>query len=354
MIKANVFMIMPFEDEFFKVYDILKRKFEDVYVITHAGKTDNIQNILVDILSMMREADVVIADLTSNNPNVLYELGVAHALNKKVIIITRDDINELPFDLKSYRAKDYTTHFAKFDELFEFISDSIEGAINGNVKFGNPVSDFLELNPYTNMYPMTVNKKAESQIQERGFLDYLEEINQNSEELTGVITSISTDMRTMSAGIADSSQKIERLKSTGPVNPAILRSQTRIAASYIEEFSKKLRVSNIKIAEKWSDIEFSSSDLIDNKYASTEKNLPSLKGYLLSLHQLNEAIASSNVGVTSMKESAESIIGIEGYLNQAAKFLVADLSEYLSVTEAMQSSISKLLIKGKALFGDFE
>ena len=104
---------MPFEDKFFEVYEMLKRKFEEDFIFSHAGDEDNQQNILKDIIQAIYEADIVIADLTGLNANVFYELGVAHTLNKKVIIITQD-ISSLPFDLKSYRAKEYSTHFVKF------------------------------------------------------------------------------------------------------------------------------------------------------------------------------------------------------------------------------------------------
>ena len=74
-----------------------------------------------DIIEPIYKADVVIADLTGLNPNVMYELGIAHTFNKKTIIITKDDLSKLPFDLKQYRAKDYSIHFKKFAELIEYL-----------------------------------------------------------------------------------------------------------------------------------------------------------------------------------------------------------------------------------------
>ena len=118
MNKTKVFMIMPFEEKFFEVYEMLKREFNEDFVFPHAGDEDNQQNILKDIIQAIYETDIVIADLTGLNANVFYELGVAHTLNKKVIIIT-EDISSLPFDLRSYRAKEYSTHFIKFAELVE-------------------------------------------------------------------------------------------------------------------------------------------------------------------------------------------------------------------------------------------
>ncbi len=47
-------------------------------------------------------AKYIIADLTGRNPNVFYELGIAHALNKKSNPLTQD-LTDVPFDLKHIR-----------------------------------------------------------------------------------------------------------------------------------------------------------------------------------------------------------------------------------------------------------
>src|SRR5437763_2171633 len=48
------------------------------------------------ILKRLEDADIVIADLTANNPNVLFELGYRWAQGKTVVILTRDS------DLKGF------------------------------------------------------------------------------------------------------------------------------------------------------------------------------------------------------------------------------------------------------------
>lgn len=48
------------------------------------------------------EAKVLVAELTSRNPNVFYELGLAHALNKPVVLISASE-DDVPFDLRHIR-----------------------------------------------------------------------------------------------------------------------------------------------------------------------------------------------------------------------------------------------------------
>ena len=135
---------MPFQDPFFEVYEMLKMQFADSFEFTNAADEGNQQNILKDIVQPIYEADVVIADLTGLNPNVMYELGLAHSFNKKTITITQDELSTLPFDLKQYRAKDYSTHFKKFAELLDYLKTNLNGAVDNSVIYGNPVKDFLE------------------------------------------------------------------------------------------------------------------------------------------------------------------------------------------------------------------
>jgi hypothetical protein len=55
-----------------------------------------------DIWERINRARFLIADLTGQNPNVFYELGIAHALGKDVLLLTQD-MAHVPFDLKGLR-----------------------------------------------------------------------------------------------------------------------------------------------------------------------------------------------------------------------------------------------------------
>ncbi len=83
MSKAKVFVIMPFRDEFFEVYEMIKMEFAEKFEFSNAGDEGNQQNILRDIIQPIYESDIILADLTGLNSNVLYELGIAHSFNKK-------------------------------------------------------------------------------------------------------------------------------------------------------------------------------------------------------------------------------------------------------------------------------
>lgn len=66
--------------------------------------------------------DLFIADITNNNPNVLLELGIAIQQNKNILIVTSQDVKDLPFDIRGFEAKKY----ASKKELKELIIKEIE------------------------------------------------------------------------------------------------------------------------------------------------------------------------------------------------------------------------------------
>ena len=79
-------------------------------MITESGK------ISTQIVNKILNADLVIADLTGQNPNVFYELAVRHAIKKPFIQIAEID-TELPFDVSDMR-----TIFYKLDEPDKLLS----------------------------------------------------------------------------------------------------------------------------------------------------------------------------------------------------------------------------------------
>jgi nucleoside 2-deoxyribosyltransferase len=62
--------------------------------------------IIAQIWRQLRRAEAVVADLTHRNPNVFYEVGLAHALGKQIIFITQDR-DKLPFDVSTSRCVTY-------------------------------------------------------------------------------------------------------------------------------------------------------------------------------------------------------------------------------------------------------
>jgi hypothetical protein len=101
--KPFVFVLMPFDPDFNDVY-LLGIKPVCERAGAYAERVDDqifTESILDRIYNQISKADLIISDMTGRNPNVFYETGYAHALGKKVILLTRN-IEDIPFDLKHY------------------------------------------------------------------------------------------------------------------------------------------------------------------------------------------------------------------------------------------------------------
>ena len=71
--------------------------------VDNAAPGDIMNRVWRDI----RKSDVIIADLTEQNPNVFYEMGLAHALGKTVIMIKQKSLVAVPFDVSSHKYFEY-------------------------------------------------------------------------------------------------------------------------------------------------------------------------------------------------------------------------------------------------------
>lgn len=102
------FVISPFGEPFDTYFThIIKPALEECGLFAIRGDSLYRPTTIVDdIWQGIREAKLLIAELTDRNPNVFYELGLAHALSKPVILISKS-IDDVPFDLRSIRVLVY-------------------------------------------------------------------------------------------------------------------------------------------------------------------------------------------------------------------------------------------------------
>lgn len=99
--KPFVFVVMPFASEFNDVYQ-LGIKAACVEAGAYCERLDEQvfeEGMLDRIYNQIAKADIIVADMSAQNPNVFYEVGYAHALGKRVVLITKKAA-DIPFDLK--------------------------------------------------------------------------------------------------------------------------------------------------------------------------------------------------------------------------------------------------------------
>lgn len=95
---------MPFKAKLEKVYtDHIKKLGEQLgLTIRRADEAYSTGRFMEEkVWGGICAAQLILADCTEKNPNVFYEIGIAHTVGKKIVLITRSD-KDIPSDLKAF------------------------------------------------------------------------------------------------------------------------------------------------------------------------------------------------------------------------------------------------------------
>jgi hypothetical protein len=130
---ASCFVVQPFASPFGGYFDLIfKPAIEQagMEAIRADAEIFGAGKIMDQIWRGIRDADVLVAELTSKNPNVFYELGLAHALEKPVVLVSSNQ-EDVPFDLRHIRVilYDQTDPFWG-QKLVNKLADNIASALS--------------------------------------------------------------------------------------------------------------------------------------------------------------------------------------------------------------------------------
>ena len=109
---GTAFVVMPIKPEFDLTLGLITDVCSSIGI--KAQRADDISKqdfIMANILDGIAKSEIVIVDITGNNPNVFYELGIAHTLRSRTstLIITQDeDVSKSPFDIRHWSILQYS------------------------------------------------------------------------------------------------------------------------------------------------------------------------------------------------------------------------------------------------------
>lgn len=106
--RGHVFVVMKFCAPYTELFEVIKKVCGEFSL--DACKADDTYGpgiVIADIARDIAESEFVIAEITPANPNVYYELGYAHAINKPAILLADKTIGKAPFDVAPFRIMFY-------------------------------------------------------------------------------------------------------------------------------------------------------------------------------------------------------------------------------------------------------
>jgi len=166
---------------------LIKPVFEDLGIACYRAIDKNISGSIDKLmLQEIKNADIALVDISTLNANVMWELGVRHALkpNHTIMICEKEQMGSIPFDVSSFVIHQYGHSeegipYKEVDRFRTHLTKIVKGALNQDPKISDsPVFTFLE-NELNNMEAAVddntesfadILKKAEALKNQKEFL----------------------------------------------------------------------------------------------------------------------------------------------------------------------------------------
>lgn len=144
--KDLVFVLTPFHPTYKKQYEVVASVCNNLGLKAMRGDEEFVSgDVFPHILRLITRARIIVAMIDGRNPNVFYELGIAHSLGKPVILVapTPEDV---PFDIKTKRL----VLFQSLEELQDKLRSELARVVVANEQPSQPMieevkSDFSDL-----------------------------------------------------------------------------------------------------------------------------------------------------------------------------------------------------------------
>jgi len=145
------------------------------YIVERADHDKSPGIVTESIITKILEADLVVADLSGLNPNVMYELAIRHAVSKPVIQILEKGEN-LPFDISSQNTIYFMPDLAGVREAVGEIQ-AAEKSVREKADLGNPIKRTVELGA------LKASNKGEDKVVVQALADVQVELTSMRREL---------------------------------------------------------------------------------------------------------------------------------------------------------------------------
>lgn len=155
--EKTCFIIMPISDNsnypighFNRVYEYIIKPACEIagFIPIRADEVLTTNYIALDIIKRIIESDMCICDLSSQNANVMYELGIRQAFNKPVTFI-KDNLTKRIFDIQGFRDIEYdmTLRIDNVNTIKDQLAETISQTFQNKDSEINSLVKLLSISP---------------------------------------------------------------------------------------------------------------------------------------------------------------------------------------------------------------
>lgn len=372
------FVISPIGREGTEVYKNFKEVLDHIIkpAVANSGyklevlRADEIEkpgSFIKDILRRLLDSFVVIADLTDQNPNVFYELGVRHSLSPRTILIAQN-IEFVPSDLREYRVIIYDRSFDGAIKFSERLSKYLKQIFDDPDQSDNPVLDRLPerigsninsqekgLVEFKEQMSIVLSSESEPTIEEKqkvktdepsrpkmGLIDAQEAATIFFETAFAVLGIMNGANKKASAKIDRLARFPQNLKDLSKARRGTVINQNRratsLAAADLDEGSKALEQELPKFKET-SDV---MTEFIFNYIGSLDPSNPEEKKELVSFRQTVSGILEGTTsGLKSLRSNHNSVLSFGlygGELQPASERMAKNVEGLIAPMEEIETA----------------
>lgn len=349
--NPKAFVLMPFEPEFNSIYkDLIKPALEDAgYEVARADSFFDQQNILRDIVQGITTAQLIVADLTTLNPNVLYELGLCHGLQIPTILLAQS-IEEVPFDLRAYKILFYSPRFDQVRKLKGDLKEIGERHRAKKVTFGSPITDFLPAN--TTVTGKVLETLPEEQVagvseeveEEKGFLDFIVEGSQAAEEMARIMIGISEATEDIASKMNSHTARLHTLAANpGPGTASQVHKISLAAAIDMNQYSEYIEKDFPTLEKSMELMTENFSGYVTWLQPKTEEDKKQVAEFRKTVSGLLEGTRQALKNIRLYRDTVAGLKGISREINRASRRMTHALDGLLAVMEMTEAFCARTL-----------
>lgn len=363
----KAFVIMPFDPELEPVYTRFLQPIltENGFDVKRADDIDSQRNILQDIVQAIYESDLIVADLTGNNPNVFYELGIAHAFRKPVILSTQS-IEDVPFDLRPYRLLLYSTHFGYINEAEEQLRRYATDFMQGLLRFGNPITDFFhaeqpasssgshdisEAATPKGVDRLTSERSSPNQsmdTDDRGLFDHFVDIQQGYSRVAEVTAATTGSLNDLTGYLERTTARINEISASPDASsPQEIILICRRLASRVGTFTDQVRSANGVYAEVLDNTQDSLEQLVSAQLDLNDGDQSNILEQIASMEFLRDQATFARDSILLVATLMDGLPRLERRLNRELDRSSKEIQKWASNIDRLIASTTRAINAGR-------
>src|SRR5258708_911058 len=294
-----------------------------------ANKISKAGEITEQIFQRLRDDEVVIADVTDANPNVMYELGLRHS--RDLLTVPIGEQGRLPFDISVIRTVRFKREEYSMIEARNELQAILEGGLAG--RFDRVTATRVWLEPVAGLAAAVTTQLTPDPDPAPGFLEVLATTEEALPKMTEHLQAIDQLIRQMGQLAIDSTPEVQRAATAGAKLLV-----TNIFAEKLEPLAEDLETVVGAYADSIKQADPGISLLLDRVEAGklTEDEVEAARQYLAVTAQAGEMATTAMISTSSFAESIVPVGSASRKLREPSARIARALRRLIEATETVQ------------------